>query len=268
MSIYSKLASLLSAANTKTGESDATLTDAMQTLIDGYGQGGGGDTSWVTGDFSGDLVFTENTLGQAFRASTGDFTLTLPNVTAFKGNQNFQGSTGLKRVYFPNYTGTLPNELCYNNTITELVFAPKASCGNNPNGKGVVTYVFNIVSGTNCLSNSNALKTVDCNQMLNMNRTFYSGCPNVDTLILRSTSLSTMSWTNAFDSTPFANGGSGGTIYIPKSLYDHLGDGTSLDYKAATNWSTIDGYGTITWAKIEGSQYENYYADGTPIPTT
>ena len=37
-----KLNSLLTAANTKTGESDTTLTDAMQTLIDGYGQGGGG----------------------------------------------------------------------------------------------------------------------------------------------------------------------------------------------------------------------------------
>ena len=42
MSIYSKLSSLLTAANTKTGESDTTLTDAVQTLIDGYGGGGGG----------------------------------------------------------------------------------------------------------------------------------------------------------------------------------------------------------------------------------
>ena len=44
MSIYSKLSALLTAANTKTGESDTTLTDAMQTLIDGYGGGGGGGT--------------------------------------------------------------------------------------------------------------------------------------------------------------------------------------------------------------------------------
>ena len=42
MSIYSKLSALLTAANNKTGELDATLTDAVQTLIDGYGQGGGG----------------------------------------------------------------------------------------------------------------------------------------------------------------------------------------------------------------------------------
>lgn len=40
LEIKSKLQSLLTAANTKTGESDTTLTDAVQTLIDGYGQGG------------------------------------------------------------------------------------------------------------------------------------------------------------------------------------------------------------------------------------
>lgn len=91
---------------------------------------------------------------------------------------------------------------------------------------------------------------------------------NLDTLIIRKTSLVSLYNTMQFDGTKFANGSTGGTIYIPKVLYDHLGDGTSLDYKAATNWSTIDGYGTITWAKIEGSQYENYYADGTAIPTS
>lgn len=88
------------------------------------------------------------------------------------------------------------------------------------------------------------------------------------TIILRCTSRNNL-WggTSVFKGTPFASGGSGGTIYIPKALYDHLGDGTSSDYLAIANWATINGYGTITWAKIEGSQYENYYADGTPIPS-
>lgn len=40
MSIRSKIQSLITAANATTGESDTTLTDAVQTLIDGYGQGG------------------------------------------------------------------------------------------------------------------------------------------------------------------------------------------------------------------------------------
>lgn len=91
-------------------------------------------------------------------------------------------------------------------------------------------------------------------------------CANLSTIILRrSDAVTTLQGIQCFNGTPFASGGTGGTIYIPKALYDHLGDGSALDYKAATNWSTIDGYGTITWAQIEGSQYENYYADGTPI---
>lgn len=45
--LKSKLQNLVDAANTKTGESDTTLTDAMQTLVDGYGQGGGEITDGI-----------------------------------------------------------------------------------------------------------------------------------------------------------------------------------------------------------------------------
>ncbi len=79
----------------------------------------------------------------------------------------------------------------------------------------------------------------------------------LDTLIIRKTTICPLAAVNNFNNTAFRSGGPGGTIYIPKTLYDHLGDGSSSDYKAATNWSTLDGYGTITWAKIEGSPYEN-----------
>lgn len=72
---------------------------------------------------------------------------------------------------------------------------------------------------------------------------------------------------SALLNTPFASGGTGGTIYIPKVLYDHLGDGTENDYLANSVWARIYGYGTITFAAIEGSVYETQYADGTPIPT-
>ena len=94
----------------------------------------------------------------------------------------------------------------------------------------------------------------------------FSNCTSLQTIIIRRTdALILLNNVNVFDGTPFASGGTGGTIYIPEILYDHLGDGTSLDYQSATNWSTIHGYGTITWQKIEGSIYENTYADGTPV---
>lgn len=85
----------------------------------------------------------------------------------------------------------------------------------------------------------------------------FNGCTVLGILILRKTTgIQTLANVNAFFGTKFKSGGAGGTIYIPKALYDELGTGSSLDYKAATNWSTIDGYGTITWAQIEGSEYE------------
>ena len=85
----------------------------------------------------------------------------------------------------------------------------------------------------------------------------FVNCSSLKTLILRkSSAIQTCASTSVFNGTPFKSGGTGGTIYIPKALYDHLGDGSSLDYKSATNWATYDGYGTITWAQIEGSIYE------------
>lgn len=110
------------------------------------------------------------------------------------------------------------------------------------------------------------LETVDCGNVTDFDATTFSGCSVLNTLIIRrSTAVPSLNNTSAFNSTPFASGGAGGTIYIPKALYDHLGDGGSYDYKAKTNWSTVNGYGTITWAKIEGSYYETHYADGTLI---
>lgn len=47
MTAAQKLQALLTASNNTTGESDATLTDAIQSLIGGYGQGGGGGFSFA-----------------------------------------------------------------------------------------------------------------------------------------------------------------------------------------------------------------------------
>ena len=148
------------------------------------------------------------------------------------------------------------------------IFAPKASV------IGASALAFNtklqtVVIGecgnftTICRGNT-VMTTADINST-KLYTGFFQGSPAVGTLILRSTAITALQTASALSDTKFKSGGAGGTIYIPKLLYDHLGDGTANDYKAATNWSIIDGYGTITWAQIEGSIYENAYADGTPI---
>ena len=140
------------------------------------------------------------------------------NVTSM-GKNAFQGCWNLKEAHFPALTSVNTSGYCFNQCYELLVLD--------------LGYLDTI--RTNMMSQSSKLATI---------------------ILRRSTAITALGSTNAFNAGRFASGGAGGTIYIPKALYDHLGDGTSLDYQHATNWSTIYGYGTITWAKIEGSIYE------------
>ena len=123
------------------------------------------------------------------------------------------------------------------------------------------------LNGSNNFNNNFTMTHIDLGSVASLVAQCLYNCTNLATIVLRRTIITALANVNALNGTPFASGGSGGTIYIPKVLYDELGTGSSLDYKAATNWSTIDGYGTITWAKIEGSYYETHYADDTEIST-
>lgn len=254
------LDAIADAINAKTGGSSAMTPAEMVTAI-GTISGGGGYTlqDYIKRERYGDFI---------------DDTITAIADYCFS-----QCSPGFDVIRVPNCTVISRSAfyLCVNEGSPTMVFAPKANIGSAYGGS--VFYGcsrITIVVAKNIVQNDNfrkysyemQLATVDLtNQTTAIGNNNFSGCVNLKTLILRNTTPCGLGNIGAFAGTPFASGGSGGTIYIPKVLYDHLGDGTSLDYKAATNWSTIDGYGTITWAQIEGSQYEHYYADGTPIPS-
>jgi hypothetical protein len=224
------------------------------------GGGGGGDQTTEAKIIMQTLSGTyENTLvtvvgAGALRYNSGLTGISLPNCTQLKDSALRQ-CTGITAINFPKASNVGRGGQNY-------VFAGCTS---------LVTAVLPAIEQTGSLplgfNGDTALKTVDLGDHSGgITNQAFAGCTSFDTLILRSSSsVWELGNTNVFNNTPFASGGTGGTIYIPKALYDHLGDGTSYDYKAATNWSTINGYGTITWAKIEGSQYENYYADGTTI---
>ena len=86
---------------------------------------------------------------------------------------------------------------------------------------------------------------------------FFYRCKSLNTLILRNTALVPLGSLTAFTYTPFASGGTGGTLYVPSSLI--------ATYQSATNWSTILGYENNQILPIEGSIYDGYYADGSTI---
>lgn len=77
----------------------------------------------------------------------------------------------------------------------------------------------------------------------------FANCYKLQTLIMRRTSVTTCANVSAFLNTPIRGRNSlTAEIYVPSALID--------SYKAASVWTTINGYGYVTWKAIEGSQYE------------
>lgn len=93
------------------------------------------------------------------------------------------------------------------------------------------------------------LAVVDIGKAKSIAANTFANCYKLQTLIMRRTSVTTCANVSAFLNTPL-RGRSGLTadIYVPSSLID--------SYKAASVWTTINGYGYVTWHAIEGSQYE------------
>lgn len=198
---------------------------------------------------------------------------TIPNDSII-GFDAFHSCTALTNVTFPENV-TFVSGSSFLGTRLETVHVHNATCAGDNHFRGITslrTFVGeNIIWPETArlfyfLYDCTELKTLDIN-IRQLAQDFLGGCMSLDTVILRKSDGLTTINNDTFSSTKFKNGGAGGTIYIPKVLFDHLGDGTSLDYKAAPGWSIFDGYGTITWAQIEGSIYETQYADGTPIST-
>lgn len=248
------------------GQKTVTLTPTSTTQTVTPDTGYTGMTSIV--------VSSPSTLYQYFHnAVNADYVdEDLTSVPAYVCYRNRGGITSCR---FPNAT-SIGTQAFYIAGISGVFFAPKATLaqeclyGNN--------ITISITGGASSAGNHRPLAIYSNKTLTTADLTFkttyaltgqmFNGQSNLTTVILREAVIYPMYNVNAFSGTPFADGGTGGTIYIPKSLYDCLGDGSSSDYKAATNWSTVDGYGTITWAQIEGSQYDGYYADGTAIPAS
>ena len=234
-SVYGKIQNLITAANTVTGESDTTLTDAVQTLIDGYGQGGGG---WTTDGIAtraepnGAIVVTaSNIVSYGFIGSAavtsfvadsvpilrqsilGDCSnvesISFASATTYSGTQQFVNCSKLASVNLPNLT-TLNNQMFQGCTSLEFIEFPKLT-GLNRSG-------------------------------------VFRNCYKLQTVVLRHTSVVPVN-NDTFANTPFAGyNGLSGTVYVPQSLIS--------SYQTATNWSTLYNNGTCTFVAIEGSIYE------------
>lgn len=142
------------------------------------------------------------------------------------GSGGFANVTGCTNVTLPsvlNLSGS-----AFSDSTVQYVYLPKVAA-----------------LASSIWANS-ALKRADFGQnlmstSLKIAASTFKNATNFTELILRGTSnngvgVIPLNNVNAFAGTPFANGGSGGTIYVPRALVSA--------YKSATNWSTILGYGS------------------------
>ena len=126
-------------------------------------------------------------------------------------------------------------------------------------GSGIITFVSEtpITGGIyNALYGAAGLEKIDLSYTNSFSNGFFR-CAVLNTLVLRNNTICKLSGIGAFQSSPFASGGTGGTLYVPSALIS--------SYQSATNWSTILGYENNKILPIEGSIYETKYADGILI---
>ena len=213
-------------ANETTGQSDTTLSDAVETLVSGYGQGGGDSYELARQIADGSLTeYVDDTItklrAQAFTDCYDLETVICHNV-AYIGSAIFGDGRA-------------------ENSITPLLSVAFPKLGEIPQYR---------------MQNCKKMKALDLTACANIARNAFETSWWFDTLILRNQSLVTLAMTNAFNNTPFGGrGGRTADLYVPSALIS--------SYQSANNWSTILSNGYTTIHAIEGSPYENHYVDGT-----
>ena len=233
---------IVSGVTVKVGDSD---DDDCVASVTGTASGSGyTDTQILMGDGpTGAITFipTGNIPTRAIsgRQSMTELTINCPSSVTGTNQYVITDNNNLTKLVINGYSGNIASYFITNNSDLTDIRMPDLQGSISNNG----------------IRGNSALTILDCGSPTSFGNTALYGDSSLTTLIIRSTSIPTVTNTS-LQNTPFYSNGTGGTIYIPKSLYDHLGDNSALDYKHATNWSTYDGYGHITWAKIEGSIYE------------
>jgi hypothetical protein len=109
---------------------------------------------------------------------------------------------------------------------------------NVPNATIVENYAFD---------GCTALASIDLPKVTSLGTEAFDRCKALKTVILRSETVCSTTL-SAFNNTPFASSGTGGTVYVPQALIE--------SYQNATNWSALYAAGKCNFVAIEGSEYE------------
>lgn len=266
-----------------TDTNELNITDVPQNLNSVITLGGGGGSGQWTSDGIaqglepyGDIVLGDDvTILKRYAFAFMPITsLTVNGNITSMGSSIIAGCKNITRLSMPNFTGTfdgtLSNSSIYDSDIrTSLsdLWIPKVTSLTGtwyglPNLKILVlpsVTEIGLNGVGNGQDNNTKFEKIDLTNITKFNQyAFNNTTSSLTDVIIRATSIPVCVSGNSLP-TRLTN------YYIPKSLYDHLGDGTSMDYQNASNWATFYNNGYCNFVQIEGSIYDGYYANGTPI---
>lgn len=199
----------------------------------------------------------------AFQSCSSLVSCSFPKVTTI-GDSSFCSCISLSEVNFDNVVTISANAFKGCTSLLNFSASKATTIGNTSfNGcSSLITAAFpklTTMGGGTTFNGCGSLQTLDLGvtgRLMGTNQ-FSGNNGMLSTLILRkSNGVATMDGVGFFNYTAFASNGSGGTIYIPEVMYNHLNDNTGYDYMKVTNWIAVYSYGNLTWSKIEGSAYD------------
>ena len=180
-------------------------------------------------------------IGQyAFSECNSIISMAFPNtVTSIAGNA-FYNCANLEQV---NGTGIITS--IANSAFTRC---PRLKTAAFPNAS--MASLYTIFGNTTAAYADNLLEFADIGSTKAIAANAFANCYALETLVLRrSDAICTLANVSAFLNTPMRGYNSlTGTVYVPSALIS--------TYQTATNWSTLYNDGTVTFAAIEGSDYE------------
>lgn len=263
MALTDKLTSIANAIRGKTGKSATLTLDQMVTEISGISTvKNQNKTITENGEYTADSGYTglgvvtvnvevsgggDDTLKAMIDGTLTEIELDCTKIRA----RAFFNYKGLEKVSFPNVTNILENAFYGCSDLAEINF---------PNCETVGSYVFQLCALTDVnlpkLKATNSQMFTSCTKLAvarfpsvnSIMQLTFMNCSVFKTLILANTTVVSLGNVSAFNGTPFASGGTGGTVYVPSAL--------KSQYEQATNWSTLVTAGSLTFAAIEGSEYE------------
>lgn len=223
----------------KTGGTDQIMWDSAKGFGDAVDAitGGGADysvedaiiTRSISGAYSNDRITTVGAC--TFLGCQALTAIDLPNVTQVNRNA-FESCVQLSTINLPKVTA-LDRGVFTNSAIQQANFPLVTTIGDNCfyTAKHLISANLPLVTSLPIDSfRSSSIQTADFSAVTNINRTAFTDCTKLETLIIRTSSVCVISDISiALRGSKIASGT--GYIYVPDNLVD--------SYKAATNWVTL-----------------------------